>query len=161
MFIHWVGTCSVPSVMSNSETLWYARFLCPWDSAVKNIGRGCHAIIQGFFPTLDRTYVSCIAGRSVTAEPTAKPHHYTLKDTNRFRGLDVVDRVPEELRTGVRNTVQETVTKMAPRKRKAVMQSHCLRRLYIQMGMKRSDKQGKKGKIRTAECRVQENNKEK
>jgi len=29
------------------------------------------------------------------------------------------------------------------------------------MGMKRSDKQGKKGKIRTAECRVQENNKEK
>ena len=37
---------------------------------------------------------------------------------NRFRGLDLVDRVPEELRTEVHNTVQEAVTKTIPKKKK-------------------------------------------
>ena len=40
------------SVMSNS--LWPhepARLLCPWDSPGNNIGVGCHALLQGIFPT--------------------------------------------------------------------------------------------------------------
>ena len=28
-----------------------ARFLCPWDSPGKNIGVGCHSLLQGIFPT--------------------------------------------------------------------------------------------------------------
>ena len=28
-----------------------ARFLCPWDSPGKNTGVGCHALLQGIFPT--------------------------------------------------------------------------------------------------------------
>jgi len=38
--------------------------------------------------------------------------------TNRFKGLDCIDRVPEELCTEVLNIVQETVTKTIPKKKK-------------------------------------------
>jgi len=38
--------------------------------------------------------------------------------TNRFKGLDLVDRVPEELWTEVCNTVQEAETKTIPKKKK-------------------------------------------
>ena len=31
--------------------LWPARLPCPWDSPSKNTGVGCHAVLQGFFPT--------------------------------------------------------------------------------------------------------------
>ena len=46
------------------------------------------------------------------------PYDYTVKVTNRFKGLDLVDRVPEELRTEVPNIVQEAVTKPIPKKKK-------------------------------------------
>ena len=38
--------------------------------------------------------------------------------TNRFKGLDLVDRVPVELWMEVRNTAQETVTEKIPKKKK-------------------------------------------
>ena len=38
--------------------------------------------------------------------------------TNRFKGLEMMDRVPEELWTEVHNTVQEAVTKTIPKKKK-------------------------------------------
>ena len=38
--------------------------------------------------------------------------------TNRFKGLDLIDRVPEELWTEVCNTVQEAVTKTVPKEKK-------------------------------------------
>ena len=46
------------------------------------------------------------------------PYEYTMEVTNRFKGLDVIDRVPEELWTGVHNTVQQAVTKTIPKKKK-------------------------------------------
>ena len=42
------------SVMSDSlqsHRLYPIRFLCPWDSPGKNTGVGCHALLQGIFPT--------------------------------------------------------------------------------------------------------------
>ena len=36
------------------------------------------------------------------------PYYYTLEVTNRFKGLDLIDRVPDELWMEVRDTVQET-----------------------------------------------------
>ena len=36
------------------------------------------------------------------------PYDYTLEVRNRFKGLDLIDRVPDELWTEVRDTVQET-----------------------------------------------------
>ena len=36
------------------------------------------------------------------------PHDYTMEARNRFKGLDLIDRVPDELWTEVRDIVQET-----------------------------------------------------
>ena len=44
------------------------------------------------------------------------PYDYTVEVMNRFKRLDLVDRVPEELWTEVGNIVQEAVTKTIPRK---------------------------------------------
>ena len=41
-----------------------------------------------------------------------------MEVTNRFKGLDLIDRVPEELWTEVRDIVQETVIKTIPKKKK-------------------------------------------
>ena len=46
------------------------------------------------------------------------PYDYTVEVMNRFKGLDLVDRVPEELWREVHNTVQEVVTKTIPQKKK-------------------------------------------
>ena len=46
------------------------------------------------------------------------PYDYTVKMTNRFKGLDLVDRVPEEVWMEVPNTVQEAVTKITPKRKK-------------------------------------------
>ena len=46
------------------------------------------------------------------------PYDYTVERTNRFKGLDLIDRVPEELWTEVHNIVQEAATKTVPKKKK-------------------------------------------
>ena len=45
-------------------------------------------------------------------------YDYKVEVMNRFKGLDLVDRVPEELWTEVHNIVQEAVTKTIPKKKK-------------------------------------------
>ena len=42
------------------------------------------------------------------------PYDYTVEVRNRFKGLDLIDRVPDELWTEVRDTVQETGIKTIP-----------------------------------------------
>ena len=44
------------------------------------------------------------------------PYNFTLEENNRFKGLDLVDRVPEELWTEVGNIVQEAVIKTIHKK---------------------------------------------
>ena len=46
------------------------------------------------------------------------PYDYTVEVTNRFKGLDLIDRVPEELWTEVHDTVQETGIKTIPMEKK-------------------------------------------
>ena len=46
------------------------------------------------------------------------PDDYTVEVTNRFKGLDLIDRVPEELWMEVHDTVQETVIRIIPKKKK-------------------------------------------
>ena len=46
------------------------------------------------------------------------PYDYTVEVMNRFKGLDLIDRVPEELWTEVHNLVQIVVTKTIPKKKK-------------------------------------------
>ena len=45
------------------------------------------------------------------------PYDYTVEVRNRFRGLDLMDRVPEELWTDVCDIVQEEVTRTIPQEK--------------------------------------------
>ena len=46
------------------------------------------------------------------------PYNYTVKVTNIFKGLDLIDRVPDELWTEVHDIVQETGIKTIPMEKK-------------------------------------------
>jgi len=50
--------------------------------------------------------------------------------TNRFKGLDLIDRVPEELWMEVHDIVQEVVIKTIMKKKKRKKKNGCLRRPY-------------------------------
>ena len=46
------------------------------------------------------------------------PYDYTVEVRNKFKGLHMIDRVPDELWTEVHDTAQETGIKITPKKRK-------------------------------------------
>ena len=54
------------------------------------------------------------------------PYDYTVEVINRFKGLDLIDRMPEELWTGVYNIVQEAVTITIPKKKKCNKEKEAL-----------------------------------
>ena len=56
------------------------------------------------------------------------PYDYTVEVTNRFQGLDLIDRVCEELWTEVHDIVQEPAIKTIPKIKNAKRQNGCLRR---------------------------------
>ena len=58
------------------------------------------------------------------------PYDCTVEVINRFKGLDLIDRVPDELWTEVHDTGQETGLRSSPWKRKAKKQNGCLGRPY-------------------------------
>ena len=58
------------------------------------------------------------------------PYDYTVEVRNRFKGLDLIDRVPDELWNEVRDIVQETGIKTTPKKKQCKKQNGCLRRPY-------------------------------
>ena len=51
-------------------------------------------------------------------DPNQISYNYTVEVGNRFRGLDLIDKVPEELWTEVHDIVQETGSKTIPKKKK-------------------------------------------
>ena len=61
------------------------------------------------------------------------PYDYTMEVRNRFKGLDLIDRVPDELWTEVHDIVQETGIKTIPLEKKCNKQNGCLRRTYKQL----------------------------
>ena len=62
--------------------------------------------------------------------------------TNRFKGLDLIDRVPEELWTEVRDIVQETRSKTIPKNKKC-KKAKQLSEEALQIAMKRIEVKGK------------------
>ena len=58
------------------------------------------------------------------------PYDYTVDVRNRFKGLELVDRLSDELWEEVPNIVQEAVQKQSPRQINAKRQNGCLRRPY-------------------------------
>ena len=88
------------------------------------------------------------------------PYDYAVEVKNRFKGLDLIDRVPEELWMEVLNIVQEMVIKIIPKKKKC-KKAKWLSEEAIQIAKKRSQKQRRKGKIYPFEFSVPKNRKEK
>ena len=68
--------------------------------------------------------------RPFTYDLNQIPYDYTVEVTDRFKRLDLIDRVPEELWAEVHDIVQEAVIKTIPIKRKAKRQNGCLRSPY-------------------------------
>ena len=87
------------------------------------------------------------------------PYDHTVEVTNRFKGLDLFE-CPKNLGTEVYNIVQKAVTKSIPKKKK-FKKAKWLSEEALQIAEKRSEKQGRKGKMHPTECRVPENSKEK
>ena len=59
------------------------------------------------------------------------PYDYTMEVRNRFKGLDLIDRVPDELWMEVHDIAQETGIKTMPKKKNCKKkQNGCLRRPY-------------------------------
>ena len=81
-----------------------------------------------------------------------------MEVTNRFKGLDLIDRVHEELCTEVHGIVQQAEIKIIPKKRNAKRQNGCLTRPYKQL-RKEKLKAKEKRKIYPFECRVPKNSK--
>ena len=86
------------------------------------------------------------------------PDDYTVEVRNRFKGLDLIDRVPDELWTEFRDIVQETGIKTIPMEKKC-KKAKWLSEEALQIAVKRSKKQRRKGKIFPFECRVPKNSK--
>ena len=58
------------------------------------------------------------------------PYDYTVEVRNRFKGLGLIDRVPDELWNEVRDIVQETGIKTIPMEKKCKKKNGCLGRPY-------------------------------
>ena len=80
-----------------------------------------------------------------------------MKVTNRFKGLDLIERVPEELWT-VCNIVQEAVIKTIPKKKKC-KKAKWLSKEALQIAENRRETKGK-GEKERYKCRVPKNSKE-
>ena len=69
-------------------------------------------------------------------------YDYTVEATNRFKMLDLIDRVPEELWAEIRDTVQEAVSKTIPKKKKC-KKAKWLSEEALQIAVKRRQAKGK------------------
>ena len=75
------------------------------------------------------------------------PYDYTVEMANRFKGLDLIDPVPEELQTKVRGIVQEAVIKTIPKKKKC-KKAKWFSEEALQIAVKRREAKGKGDKER-------------
>ena len=70
------------------------------------------------------------------------PNDYTVQVRNRFKGLDLIDRVPDELWTEVCDTVQETRSKTIPKEKKC-KKAKWLSEEALQIAVKRRETKSK------------------
>ena len=70
------------------------------------------------------------------------PYDYTVEVTNRVKGLDLIDRVPEEQWTEVHDIVQEAVIKTIPKKKKC-KKAKWLSEEGLQIAMKKREQKAK------------------
>ena len=82
------------------------------------------------------------------------PYNYTVEVTNRFKGLDLIDRVPDELWMEVHDIVQEAVIRPSPRNRNA-KKAKWLSEEALQITVQRREGKGKGEKERYTHLNVE------
>ena len=118
---------------------------------------GCRFLLQEIFPTpgsnpglphcRQTLYHLSHQGRPFRYDLNQIPYDYTVEVTNRFKGLDLIDRVPEELWTEVHDIVQEVVIKTILKKNKC-KKAKQLSEETLQIDEKRREAKGKGEKER-------------
>ena len=96
--------------------------------------------------------------RSFRYDLSQIPYDYIVEVTNRFTGLDLIDRVPEELWTEVHDLIQKAGIKIIPKKKKC-KKAKWLCGEALQIAVKRREVKCK-GEKERSECRVPKNSKE-
>ena len=116
-------------------------------------------IMNSLLPNSDKLKKVGKTSRPFRYDLNQIPYDYTVEMTNGFKGLDLIDRVPEELWMEVHDIVQEAGIKTIPKKKKNG-------KMVVGAGLtnscenKRSKRQRRKGEIYPFECRVLKNSKE-
>ena len=87
------------------------------------------------------------------------PYDYTVEVRNRFKGLDLIDREPDELWIEVRDIVQETGIKTIPMEKKC-KKAKWLSEEALKIAEQIREAKGKGEKILPFECRIPKNSKE-
>ena len=90
-------------------------------------GSGCELLIAKFRLKLKKVGKTT---RPFGYDLNQIPYDYTVEVSNRFKGLDLIERVPDELWTEVHDIVQEIRVKTIPKKKKCKKQNGCLRKPY-------------------------------
>ena len=80
--------------------------------------------------------------RSFRCDLSQIPYEYTVEVTNRFKGFDLIDRMPEELWMEVRDIVHEAMIKTIPKKKKC-KKAKWLSDEALQIAAKRREAKGK------------------
>ena len=89
-------------------------------------------VMSLLFNMLSRLVITFFQGVSIACQVDLNqiPYDYTVEVKNRFKELDLIDRVPDELWTEVRDIYRRQGSRPSPWKRNAKKQNGCLRRPY-------------------------------
>ena len=124
------------------------RWRSPIQSAKTRLGADCGSdhelLIAKFRHKLKKLWKTT---RPFRYDLNQIPYDYTMEVTNRLNGLDLIDRVPEELWMEVHDTVQEAVIKTTPIKNKC-KKAKCLSEETLQTPGQRREVKGKGEKER-------------
>ena len=149
---HWLYTWTSPNGQYQSQIDY---ILCSrrWRSCIQSAkirpGADCgsdHELIASKFKLIFKKVRKTFT-RPFRYHLNHIPYDYTVEVMNRVKGLNLVDRVTEELWTEVCNIVQEAVTKTIPKEKQKQWrrQCGCLRRLYKQLKKEEKQKAREKG----------------
>ena len=108
--------------------LWSQRWRNSIQLAKTKLGAGCGSdhelLIAKFILKLKKVGKTA---RPFRYEINQIPNDYTVEVRDRLKGLDLIDKVPDELRNEVHDIVQETGIKTIPMEKKCKKQNGCLR----------------------------------
>ena len=105
-----IGESESESCLSVSDSFWPHGLHSPWNTPRQNTGVGSLSLLQGIFPTRDRTHVSLIAGRFFTSWATREAQYIIIGDWNAKVGSEEIPGVTGKVGLGVQNEAGQRLT---------------------------------------------------